>query len=207
MWSGWQWNWGKTQSRKAKILWWTLLPSDMNISLMSGFKWALLMVPAPKNGMFLPKLGFAMVKTPDECSLGHSIQPWKAGRLRFCGKGMFATLLGKGVWKDLCRLCQSYWSFCFYSWKLLLIAVLCRVWLTVQVEIVVLKKPWFCLLAASKQRYTWYPVLGHYLSRRLPTETVLPGRCRQRSFCFSDGALCHHSQMECFAKQISSPSG
>lgn len=165
------------------------------------------MVPAPKKRMFLPKLVFAVVKSWDEFGLGHSVQPWKVRRLQFCGKAMLVTLVGKDVSKDLCRLYQSYWYFCFYSWKLLLIAVLCRIWLTVQMETVVLKKTWVCSLAAFEQRCTWYPVLGHCLSRRWPTEPALPGRCRQRSFCFSDGALCHHSQMEFFAKQIYSPSG
>lgn len=33
------------------------------------------MVPVPKNRMFLPKLVFAMVKSQDECGLGHSVQP------------------------------------------------------------------------------------------------------------------------------------
>ena len=207
MWSGWQWNCFPKLCFTPKILWWTLLPSAINISLMSRFKWALLMVPAPENRMFLPKLLFAVVRSGHGGGLSHSVQPWKARRLRFCGKVMSAALLGKDVSKDLCRLYQSYWSFCFHSWKLLLTAVLGRVWLAVQVKMIVLKKSWFCLLAALKQRCTSYPVLGHYLSWRLPAETILPGRCGQRSFCFSDGALCHHSQMECFAKQIYSPSG
>lgn len=139
---------------------------------MSGFKWTLLMVLTPKSRMFLPKLVFSMVQSQYECGLGHSVKPWKARRLWLCGKVMFVTPHGKGTSKGLCRLYQSYWPFWFYSWKVLL-TVLCSVWLTVQVAIEVLEKPWFHLLASFRQRCAQYSVLEHHLTLRLNTETTL----------------------------------
>lgn len=52
---------GRKQSWKAKIVWLTVLSSTTNISLISGFIWALLMVSVPKNRMFSFKHVFAMV--------------------------------------------------------------------------------------------------------------------------------------------------
>lgn len=52
---------GKTTVLESKNL--MILPSVINIGLMSEFKWALLMVPSPKKRMFLPKLVFAVGKS------------------------------------------------------------------------------------------------------------------------------------------------
>lgn len=85
LWSAWQW--GKTQSWKAKILWCPLLPTAVSISLMSGFKWALLVVLTLKSRKFLPKFVFAMVQSQYECGLDYCVQPLKGMEVMAFWKG------------------------------------------------------------------------------------------------------------------------